>query len=169
MPPRKNFQNGGLPTVAHKMHSAPPMEKMSNEDLYTITLSPPDERHNQMLKNEVQTEVHYRHVIDKHMLALQKGLRNVKLLKLYPELSPTGRLHYHGYIMLKDVFMFYYADQYALQQIGSYEIDTIGDTVEDMEKYDKYCKKQEAIMRPYIENNSNWEYPIMVRTLREDT
>ncbi len=76
---------------------------------------------------------------------------HMEIVKLYPELSPKGRLHYHGIVRFKDyqqVFDWYYS--YHKIEGLMLSLDTIGDD----DKWDKYIKKQykylHKIIKPYI-------------------
>lgn len=67
-------------------------------------------------------------------------------LKLYLEISSQGRLHFHGYIMIKDIPKFYYDTVPDMVKHASIEMDTIKDT----EVWEKYCRKQEEFIQPWI-------------------
>lgn len=121
--------------------------------LYSITISPPDYREiNTGRCNSVNVIRDYE---QKYIETTQlfKRLHHCEL-ELYPELSPTGRLHFHGYIIIKNIFNFFYHDLYLLNKI-SYEIDTLND---DNNIYNQYIKKQIHIMEP-IHKTLLFDYP----------
>lgn len=63
------------------------------------------------------------------------------------ECSRQGRLHYHGYIMIKDPIEFYLKDLKKLKHYGTYEIDTI----QDYEKWSSYIYKQLKYMKGFCD------------------
>ncbi len=89
----------------------------------------------------------YIHLFDKHVGRFAPWL----VIEAYPEFSPSGKLHFHGTIKMKigKELDFYALALPALQMIGIYEIDTIG----DRKVWNKYCKKQQPHWKQY-------KYPI---------
>lgn len=63
------------------------------------------------------------------------------------ELSRAGRLHYHGKIKILNIINFYIQDLPHLADEGVIEIDTI----KDSEVWEKYCHKQELLMKPFCQ------------------
>lgn len=75
--------------------------------------------------------------------------------KLYIEVSRTGRIHYHGYIWIKDIREFFIDVVPILKDYAQIEIDTI----EDDEVWEHYITKQCAIMQlKYI---CKMDYPVI--------
>lgn len=77
-------------------------------------------------------------------------------IRTYMEISRSGRLHFHGYIKIKDIVQFYFYDLRKLKHYGTFEIDFINDPL----KWDLYIKKQKEMMEPFCKKNSMlYEYP----------
>lgn len=114
-------------------HQMPKPDMVNMDDLYSFSYNP-----------EVQPEqdslgrVHY-NVYSRFEKRIEKTLR--KLLycdfKLFMDISQNGRLHYHGYIRIRDRINFYFHDIPIMKRNSSFEIDTIGDVV----LWDQYCQK----------------------------
>jgi len=88
-------------------------------------------------------------------------------ITLWPEVSPTGRFHFHGTLLLKtnklaDRIMF--VD--FVQSIGScshFEIDTISTDTADA--YLQYCKKQFDWWSELF-SSGHHEYPLKIKKIR---
>lgn len=65
------------------------------------------------------------------------------------ECSPTGRYHFHGYIVIKDIHIYIMVIR-MMKLVTTYEIDTIT----DIEKWKSYCYKQHHIWCPFFERNA---------------
>lgn len=147
----------------HQKQKAPKMEQYIINVIYAITLSPPDRRQlngAKMIKgNELETYKTLMENINEDLQYFKK--LKYSSLELYPELSPTGRLHYHGYIQIKDILKFTYHDLHLLNQI-SYEIDTMSEDPCGIYKYEQYVLKQKELWKPFIEYES-MEYPIKIK------
>lgn len=139
---------------------APKMEDMLVNTDYAFSYSPLDERSSETVKarNTTVTKREVQAIIALQLNSLRKQLRSCTW-ELYPELAPTGRLHYHGIIRVNDIIDFYYRDLYYLQQKGTYEIDTIGtpskdkpkDVHQDIINWRNYCTKQSGIWVEYFD------------------
>lgn len=87
---------------------------------------------------------------DKMLLGTIKQMYNIirKLnyckLEVVIESSPTGRLHYHGWIQITQIAPFILFDIPIMVKEGTYEIDTCND------KWKEYVYKQKDIWEPYI-------------------
>lgn len=75
--------------------------------------------------------------------------------KLYPELSPSGRWHYHGWIIIRDPARFYMKELDVLKEFGTYAIKHTthatfadGDAFHGDAIWNLYCIKQKHIMEP---------------------
>jgi len=100
-----------------------------------ITLNPPDGSQFWNEVNRIQKFTEY------HTGKLCKLAIHAKTVRLYGEVSPTGRLHMHGYINFetyKKKLNFYIDYLHYLQDNYMYEIDTI----KDMSIWQAYCAKQ---------------------------
>lgn len=58
--------------------------------------------------------------------------------RMYLEISKLGRLHFHGYLIIKDILSFFLYFIPALKDISTFEIDTI----QDASVWSTYCNKQ---------------------------
>lgn len=65
------------------------------------------------------------------------------------EISSKSRLHYHGYILVKDIVKFIIHDLSKLREYGTYSIKQI----EDDEIWKEYVYKQLRFMKEYAEQN----------------
>lgn len=75
------------------------------------------------------------------------------VFRVYPEISPLGRLHYHGYIRFDtpdDIVMFYIDTirSMVFEKSCDIAIAPLGD-FGDMTWY-YYCRKQKHIMKPFF-------------------
>lgn len=111
------------------------LEKAQVGEMYSFTVNPPDD----------EKAVGKSYVLNDHtrMIALVQKLR-YSYVELYPELSPTGRLHYHGYLMMEDIFGFYSHDIKIISKWGNFKLDTIG----NLQDWINYVQKQMSIMQP---------------------
>lgn len=80
------------------------------------------------------------------------------------ELSHKGRIHYHGYIKVKDVKIFYLIDIVQLQELFTYSIKDI----KDPEIWDQYIKKQDPQYRiqsthPVTKEKSSYDLKLEVQ------
>lgn len=79
-------------------------------------------------------------------------------LILWPEVSPVGRLHFHGVYCLKDMYEYIKFVRYLEAGLEcSFEIDTIQDKI----VWETYCKKQSFVFAEIFKNHLN-VYPICV-------
>lgn len=111
---------------------------------YAITINPEDPRgdNKHSFTSEATTaEEELREVYDTHINNIFKKLKYCEVL-LCPELSPTGRLHYHGVLTVIDTVMFLWHDVQVIRESAQCEIDTI----EDITKWETYISKQAHLM-----------------------
>lgn len=160
--PRPNAKKPDwTPIVNAGMFKAPDMDQIDINKCYSITISPPDWRDTDRLLNMniIHSSEFLVKGIRKHHDNFQNNLfkDNIGYLELYPELSHTGRLHYHGYIAIKDPPMFYHRDCYTLMNMGIIEIDVIEDDI----KWMVYTQKQKNYMKQYCEK-AGLEYPMII-------
>lgn len=115
-------------------------EDCKNDTVYTITLNPKNEY--QYFTNEDRKQAFFRYhknYIQKLTFLTKPIMTNIFTTELYMEISPTGRLHFHGTIKILNKHMFYIHVLYKLQDMYSYEIDHLTDPV----IWTKYCLKQQ--------------------------
>lgn len=62
------------------------------------------------------------------------------------EISAGGRLHFHGYITINKLIEFYFFDLKILKFHGSFEIDSIGESVTS---WDEYIHKLKSPMKDF--------------------
>lgn len=112
---------------------------------YTFSFNPIDqpERLNYKTKLGVLTE------FGNKLSSLLGGLRYADV-DIQLEISSSGRLHFHGYIVITALIDFYFFDIPELQRNGSYEIDYINDT----SVWDKYVNKLKSPMAKWCEKNN---------------
>lgn len=67
-------------------------------------------------------------------------------ITMFPEFSKRGRLHFHGYLTIKNKVLFYAHDVNYLQLHGNYEIDYITDPL----LWDLYIHKNAEMMDDYF-------------------
>lgn len=130
-----------------RLHSCIPPEKIELRKRYAISLNPSFDI--KCFDNAI-----------KQLNVVLNKTNAIDEIVLYPELSPIGKLHYHGVIVINDVFLFYFEDLKLLKDFGSFEIDTIADP-----KYwiDEYCRKGESYMKPKVLSIKNATYPLVFR------
>lgn len=81
------------------------------------------------------------------------------LLILHVEASPSGRLHFHGFIRIYDIPNFILFMVPAINEFGSSEMDTCNDII----TWTTYVNKQSEIWSNYINNSSNLiPYPVRI-------
>lgn len=122
-------------------------ECVTNNDTYTISLNPEDSY--QFWNSDDRMEVFTLH----HAAYLKKltlvNRTNVFTTDIYLEISPTGRLHYHGTIKILNKKLFYLHTLHKLQSYYVYEIDTIADS----DTWFAYCTKQDLKINHQIGND----------------
>lgn len=146
-------------------HSAPKVEDLVLGELYAISLNPIEEW------KAGQLPIAW---VKKQYTLLKELVRGCEL-QLYPESSPTGRLHFHGYILIKDTLE-YLMTLKGLSCYGTYCIKPItdgglvqgGDTEASHlgvdegdvpQTWQQYCTKQAFIFEPLFKN-SIMSYPM---------
>lgn len=156
--------------MTHQKCKSLKLECLNLDDEYSITISPPDYRDSKTARsNSVQIQIDFRQKLEESINFFKK-LKHCSLL-LFTELSPTGRIHFHGYLKILDIWKFIYQDVYFLNQM-SYEIDTMKPDCEDKvsyanlqygvsQKYQDYCMKQSGVMAGLMDN-LDIPYPIKI-------
>lgn len=118
-------------------------ENISTHANYSFTLNP------EVQYYEIQDGIERFNTWNAHMYKELKRLHGIESLKIWPEISQSGRLHFHGIIKIKDVIEFALVDVPLLIRIGHLEIDTIND--EDV--WNKYIRKSIQLMKPLMSSN----------------
>lgn len=70
-------------------------------------------------------------------------------VRTFVEISSQGRIHFHGYIKINDIYQFFFHDMKKLKCYGTFEIDQITDPL----KWDLYIKKQKHFMEEFCFKN----------------
>lgn len=92
-------------------------------------------------------------LVTDYVYKLFKGIPNLTL-ELYPEVSSKGRIHFHGYIGIKDIMNFYIMFVPLLIGRNHIEIDTLS---QDQKVYETYIKKSVKCMKPLTMCNRNYD------------
>ena len=116
----------------NRPYKLPSPEEMS-DDLMAFTYNPKITPND---KGRLNMELYYNELID---VFWNLQYSNVKL---YHEISATGKWHLHGFIKIHNKMKFTLFDLPLLMQDGVFEIDTIG----DMEGWLVYIHKQKQLM-----------------------
>lgn len=130
---------------ANPKHSLIAPEEVNPSATYTFTISPREQytngSTNTILKQHLQNILS---IINK------LGTHKDYYFKLYPELSKTGRLHYHGIIRISNPFNFFLNLQKVIDDC-TMEIDTI----EDPDVWTQYTQKQAHLWK-----DVSYPYPL---------
>lgn len=129
-------KNGSYVSFNNRRHKNPPPEEMIVNRKYAFTFNPEKQPLNPNFKLDLIT---WHNGIDN----IFKSLKYCHVV-LQPELSSGCRWHYHGYIEINDIMMFYIYDLNHIRQSGSYEIDTIENEI----TWVNYVCKQSELMKP---------------------
>ena len=132
------------------------------------SVSPENIKEGQTLAITINPELQFYQVIDpsdrfnlwtSNVYKLLKELRYIVNMKLYPEISQTGRLHLHGYLNISCPAEFFLSDlPYIICKIGHIEIDTISEDLEGRNKYSKYVKKCGKLMEELTSTNLHYNH-----------
>lgn len=126
--------------------TAPHLEDIEVGVTYAISINPIDEWH-----GGGQTLLAW---VKKQYNTLRENTHGV-IMELYPEASPTMRLHFHGTLVVKDIYG-YMKTLKALAPHCTYCIKQITDTEEDYqtdETWHEYCLKQVDIWKPLFKSS----------------
>lgn len=135
----------------HGKYVAPKFETIIQGQGYAISINPLDE-----YKVSQTPQMWVRRQYD----ALQQITRGVTM-ELYPEVSPTGRFHFHGYITINDKWE-YVKTLHGLAVYGTYCIKPIQLTAsgEDVD-WKAYVTKQSKDWK-YLFRTNVMSYPIQI-------
>ena len=131
------------PCIRHKqMHP--------NGELLSITINTKDSL--QYTQYQTVRRITYATRVYYNIVQLLKQIGEVSL---YPEISKTGRLHYHGTIKLVDSFEFYIHIIPLIKEVANMDIDTIADP----EIWEQYYTKDRLIM---LEGMRQYDIPYVL-------
>lgn len=131
-----------------RAYKAIPPEEMSN-DLMTFTFNP-----NFTPWDEKIMDITTYH---NDLMDVFGQLKYCKI-KLYHEISSSGKWHLHGFIIITDKMKFTLFDFKILKEHGTFEVDTITDMI----KWKEYVFKQRNLMIPLLEE---YKIPYEVNTI----
>lgn len=122
---------------------------------YAITINPEDTRDTERdtIKDFTDFREHINENVELHKSTIFKHLKFCEI-ELYPEVSPTGRLHWHGVLTVLNTVGFLWHDLQYIRESAQSEIDTI----EDFQTWLDYIHKQEHLLKPIIR-----EYPLIIK------
>lgn len=144
-------------------HVLPKIEDLEVNTEYAITLNPARASGTRQLN-----------VLVNLLIQDIKAMVDSMTLKLYPEYSPVGRLHYHGTVQIHDIIQ-YVKDITVLIEHFTVCIKPLAEgddddeseaSEEDDEQYatwEEYCRKQEEIIKPVLEAGK-LAYPVVINT-----
>lgn len=130
---------------------------------YAITISPEDSRDSEKdtFKDYSDIKEHIREVNDNNIQNIFKRLKFCEV-EVYPELSPTGRLHYHGVLTVIDTVGFLWHDVQIIREQSICEVDTI----KDMNIWLEYVQKQQHLMNFYFDMDVK---PIIIKNRKMES
>lgn len=124
-------------------YSCIPPECVKTDELYTFSFNP---------EEQPLFEKFYKMKLN-NLKDWSQQMYNILISLKYAEVecvlecSRQGRLHYHGWIMIKDPIEFYLKDLKKLKHYGTYEIDYI----KDDEVWSTYVYKQMKHMKSFCD------------------
>lgn len=132
---KKNPYNG----FNNRMHKLPSPEDMDTDKLMSFTFNPLITPYD---KDILDMPTYVNELMDTF-----KRLKYCRI-KLFHEISSTGKFHFHGYIKIEDPMRFTIFDFPKLKPEGTLEIDHINDSA----VWAKYALKQVNIMKPFCDS-----------------
>lgn len=112
----------------------PKLEELQNHDIFAFTISPDDAR-------QFWTDIDR---LPKSINSLKSALKSQHFeYKLYIELSPTGRIHGHGWLWINNPIGFVIHDVHNITNHNTICIKPI----DNPDKWVDYCTKQSHIMK----------------------
>lgn len=144
--PKKAFRSSSRNAGQGAFHSSNlKIENVDVKEWYSITMNPSDDHQYWGAKERQKMFVNWA------QLTFYRILLNTDYI-LYLELSPAGRLHWHGKIRFRNkerLIKFYMDDINKLNKILIFEIDTI----KDKDVWDTYIQKQYSLLNVRISSN----------------
>lgn len=135
------------------------IEEIDPQTVYTFTIAPKDEM--QFMGFKFNTLVRLKMFNEAWTRFLTMHLQPYAKYRLHTEVSPKGRLHYHGIIKICDIVGFYVTAVPCLLEKCMIEVDKIT----DRKKWDEYITKQSKYLKDYIVVNKGTD--ILTQILRE--
>lgn len=115
-------------------------ERLQVDEMYAFTLNPVDQP---VHSHPIGVKIWYENLCD-----FIKELKYCKV-RLYIEVSKTGRFHGHGFLWVTDKLRFTIYDVPKIISKGSSKIDTMA-TPDDYVYWLIYCNKQQNEMNDYL-------------------
>lgn len=128
-------------------HSVPKMEDIVLKKEYAITYNPQcqhDDR-KKILPDRLNRCI-------QELNSLLRECDSWVILRLYPELSPLGRVHFHGTLIFKDIVNSYMYVIRKLTQNGTLCIKPIQEALPESKykNWHDYCTKQKSLFEDYM-------------------
>lgn len=144
-------------------HTAPKMEDIKLNVPMAITLNP--------IKEHDPTKPIMCFITSQYNYLQQHSESGGYKLLLYPEASPTAKIHFHGYLIISDIHKWIQKGCILLKDLNSFaiklffnekkdEVDEDGEPKGE-EKWKQYCTKQQHIFKPLFESNV-LDYPLNI-------
>lgn len=135
----------------NKKCDIPKYEDCVDGRIYAFTFSPDDSG---QYWHEEKADLRMIRFLDYYNTFFCKHLDDVSRYFLRIEISPQGRLHFHGYLQILNKLRFYLVVIRNLKGEGIFEIDTI----ESIKKWNEYITKQGFDTYDKILNNCTYRY-----------
>lgn len=140
-------------------HTAPQMEDCPKDELLAFSLSPKcsHDVENDYIENLGIKQREPSIWAKKIMCELKDKIHYCDFVNIHVEASSKGRLHLHGWIIVKDVLNFYCQDMPRLQYIGTYCIKQIFNVegaphkLTSNQVWERYMEKQSSYWKPYFQ------------------
>lgn len=144
-------------THAKSAYTAPQMEDVNAGDKLAFSLSP-KKKHDIVDYTSFEIREREPSIWAKQLMCeLKDNMGYCAFERLNVEAASSGRLHIHGWIIIKDVLNFYTQDILRLQNIGTYAIKRLfdkGDTSPPQpcakDVWVEYMEKQSRYWKPYF-------------------
>lgn len=150
---KKNSNNGKKSNTYSSYNNRPfkvPSPEEMSDDLMTFTFNP---KITPLCKIDAyQLDIYYNELIN-----IFASLRYCKV-KLYHEISSTGKWHLHGYIKVLNKMKFTLFDLQYLMVHGVFEIDTMF----DIDGWKLYVHKQQELMLPIL---NEYKVPLVINSI----
>lgn len=123
-----------------KAHTAPPMESLLQHHTYAFNINFKEQ---QDLYSDTSHSFIVKDRASRHSMYAKQVLQDLKgtAYCLNLEISPTGRLHWHGYLQIFNIEQYAIHDILFLQKVATFCIKPISND----EKWGEYCTKQKAL------------------------
>lgn len=118
-----------------------PLEDAKLDTPYAFSFNP---EHQTNLYDKKSDSFQYTYALVKMDQYMKKMLVKLKASAylMYQELSPLGRIHYHGYIQILNIVDFFVYDVPLLKSYGTFCIKPIDDAA----LWAEYVRKQQAVL-----------------------